>query len=420
MTTIRKHSRRFLSAAVIFIVAAPVLFAQTVDDEIRAAFENAGKVKPSSTTPKPPTTPVNKPNADAQGTSPLKNVPRLPDQPTQARPRFDAQAAREEGEKSRTSRPTFPSTPGSPDGSTESPIRRPESRFPTPPPTPTIPPSRRHNTDAQTAPQLPTEPVEKHKTDFEKLGQAGPATIPLGTEGELSLPAGYIFIPATQAAPLMNAMGNFTDENFIGLVVPDDEDSQAFIIIDYIPTGHIKDNDSSQISNADAILTSLKRNTEEGNKKRREQGHDTLEVQGWAEKPRYDKVNHRLIWAVNARNIGESDSFVVNYNTRVLGRTGLFVLNLVTEPETLQADKRYAEDILAATKFLPGRTYADYNPSTDDTAEYGLTGLILGGGALIAAKKFGLLAFLVLFLKKGWFIIIIVGGALWKFLFGRK
>jgi uncharacterized membrane-anchored protein len=272
---------------------------------------------------------------------------------------------------------------------------------------------------AQTAEQIQAE-RQAALEEAGKVQQVGPIVIPLGTEGEISLPSGYTFIPAKQAVRVMNAIGNPTEEaGFMGMVFLADSEDDAFITIEYATTGHIKDDDAHQISNADGILAGVRSSTEEANKIRKQKGHSILEIQGWAEKPRYDKSNHRLVWAINAKD-DANGHFVVNYNTRVLGRTGVFVICLITAAETLPQNKHYAESILAATKFLPGRTYADYDPNTDHTATYGLTGLILGGGALIAAKKFGLLALMIIFFKKGWIIILLVIGALWKLLFGGK
>jgi len=49
---------------------------------------------------------------------------------------------------------------------------------------------------------------------------------------------------------------------------------------------------------------------------------------------------------------------------------------------------------LSKTRFEDGKRYQDFNASTDKVAEYGLTGLVLGGAGLGLAKaaKIGLLA----------------------------
>ncbi|NJL72321.1 MAG: DUF2167 domain-containing protein, partial [Candidatus Competibacteraceae bacterium] len=47
--------------------------------------------------------------------------------------------------------------------------------------------------------------------------------------------------------------------------------------------------------------------------------------------------------------------------------------------------------MLDRTSFVKGASYADYQPGKDKDSGLGITGLILGGGALAAAAKFGVL-----------------------------
>ncbi|MDH3742912.1 MAG: DUF2167 domain-containing protein, partial [Hyphomicrobiales bacterium] len=53
-----------------------------------------------------------------------------------------------------------------------------------------------------------------------------------------------------------------------------------------------------------------------------------------------------------------------------------------------------------------GRSYSDFDASTDHVAEYGLGALVAG----VAAKKLGLFALIAAFFVKGWKVILI-GGA---------
>lgn len=56
-------------------------------------------------------------------------------------------------------------------------------------------------------------------------------------------------------------------------------------------------------------------------------------------------------------------------------------------------------NILPKLTVKSGERYEDFNASTDKISEYGLTGLILGGAGLAVAKKVGLLALLIAFLR---------------------
>lgn len=247
----------------------------------------------------------------------------------------------------------------------------------------------------------------------------GPAQLPWVNEATMSLPEGFIYVPRPQADQLMDAFGNSYDERFIGLVFPAD-DANWLVVAEYEHSGHIAD-DEARDWDTDELLSQLKAGTKEGNKRRREQGIGELEVLGWAEEPSYDPATHRLIWSLAARDTASApgEPQTINYNTYVLGREGYVTLNLVTDSEAIATDRAAAHTLLAGLAFDPGRTYADFDASTDKVAAYGLAALVAG----VAAKKLGLLAAAAAFLVKfGKLIAVAVlggGAALWKKLRGK-
>jgi uncharacterized membrane-anchored protein len=247
----------------------------------------------------------------------------------------------------------------------------------------------------------------------------GPNTVQLKNQAQLSLPAGYGFVPPKEGAAVMDMLGNQTDERFIGLVFPEAEKSQWFVTMDYEASGYIKDDDAKHWD-ADELLQNLKDGTEAGNEHRRDIGVSEIEVTRWVEKPAYDPQTHRLVWSAEAREkSGQDPDPVVNYNTYVLGREGYVSLNLITNSSTVEADKPAAHELLAAVNFNDGKRYSDFDSSTDKVAAYGLAALVGG----IAAKKLGLLAAAGVFLAKFAKLIIVglaaAGGAVAKFFKGR-
>jgi uncharacterized membrane-anchored protein len=78
----------------------------------------------------------------------------------------------------------------------------------------------------------------------------------------------------------------------------------------------------------------------------------------------------------------------------VLGRKGFVSINLITDARMLDKHRSAARAILSATSFASGMRYEDFQSATDTVADYGLTGLVLGGVGLGVAKlaKVGLLA----------------------------
>jgi uncharacterized membrane-anchored protein len=72
----------------------------------------------------------------------------------------------------------------------------------------------------------------------------GPNTVPLKNQAQLALPAGYGFVPPKEGAAVMDALGNQTDESFIGLIFPEADESSWFATLEYEPSGYIKDGDA--------------------------------------------------------------------------------------------------------------------------------------------------------------------------------
>lgn len=265
--------------------------------------------------------------------------------------------------------------------------------------------------EAEAGPQLPW--------------QEGPKPIDLGHGVKLDLPETHAFLGMPQAGELMKKMGNLYNEDLLGLVISKDEKEQNDYIVTlrFEDSGHIKDDESLD---GKELLDSIREGEEEYNEERKKLGFSPMHAAGWDEEPHYDKANHRLIWGLI---IEAPDGGSINYNTRILGRTGFVSLNLVTDKQHLAQYKPAGAMLLSRTGFEKGQTYADFNESTDKVAEYGLTGLVLGGAGLGLAKaaKIGLLAKfgkgLIALLIAGKKVIVaaVIGlGALVKKLLGGK
>jgi uncharacterized membrane-anchored protein len=247
----------------------------------------------------------------------------------------------------------------------------------------------------------------------------GPSTVTLRDQAQLNLPAGFRFIPAKEGAAVMDRMGNQTDKNFLGLVLPA-EKGEWFATLDFDPAGYIKDGDAKEW-NADELLKNIKEGTLAGNEHRKELGVPPIEVTRWVESPKYDSGSHRLVWSAEVRDLGgHEEDPAINYNTYVLGREGYISLNLVTAASSIESDKPIAHQLLSAVDFNSGKRYGDFNSSTDKVAAYGLAALIGG----IAAKKLGLLAMVGLFLVKFAKLIFVAvlgfGATIAKFFKGKR
>lgn len=237
----------------------------------------------------------------------------------------------------------------------------------------------------------------------------GPQAVQLGHGLKLDVPEPHLFIGMPEAGKMMESNGSFHNEDLLGLVIPKIEEPGDgwFVVIRYEASGHVADDEAID---ADELLAAMKEGQEEANQERRQRGFPALELHGWQEPPTYVRGKHHLVWGLNLSSV---EGNTLNYNTRVLGRTGFASLNLVLDPADFQRYRPEAVRLLEATHFESGSRYEDFVSGQDQAAEYGLTGLIVGGLGMGAAKaaKAGLLAKLGLLLVKGWKIVAVAAVA---------
>lgn len=209
--------------------------------------------------------------------------------------------------------------------------------------------------------------------------QKGPSVGQLGINAEVKIPEGYIFANARDTRTLMEATKNPISNSELGFIARADE--EWFVVFEFDDDGYVKDDDKTALD-ADALLKSIKEGTAEANKERTRRGWPTLTTLGWETPPRYNETTHNLEWATKAESEG---SVVINHNTRLLGREGVMRVTLVTDPETLATTLPKFRQMLEGFEFKEGHRYTQFRAG-DKTAAYGLTGLIVAGGAAAAVK----------------------------------
>jgi len=242
--------------------------------------------------------------------------------------------------------------------------------------------------------------------DFQVLH--GPATATMQDVAEIGVPEGFIFLDGDQTRMMMQSYGEPVSGKEVGMLAPTNADWSVFF--DYADVGYVKDDDKDEL-NADKLLKSIREGNEEGNKMRRRNGVAPLNLIGWEQEPRYDDTTHNLEWAIRFESEGQP---ILNYNTRLLGRKGYMSVVLVVEPDALQSTLPEFRKLLADYHYQTGESYAEYRPG-DKVAKYGLAALVVGGAA-VGAAKMGLLGGLLVFLKKGWKLIVVGIAAIGAFL----
>lgn len=263
------------------------------------------------------------------------------------------------------------------------------------------------------------EPEAPRLTWKERIAELQPAegTVKVGKWAEVKLTEGWLFIADHNAQQFLEAVGNPRDPSVLGVAfAPDYEESGVFAVYSYADEGHVKDDENPDF---DELLVTMKEAAKEGSKERKKAGMAGVELLGWAEPPHYDKAQHKMYWAEKLAFEGQ-DEPVLNYNVRVLGRTGHLVVQGVGGIEQLAQVAEHSKNLLSATEFVEGQRYENFDPAYDKVAAYGIGGLVAGKIALKAGlfAKLGLL--FAKFLKPLLVVLAVAGAAIVKVFASRR
>jgi len=243
--------------------------------------------------------------------------------------------------------------------------------------------------------------------------QKGPLAGKLEDLATIDVPESMEFISGrVESKKFIEATKNLSSNQEVGVLLPEDPDAGWWVVFEFDPIGYVKDDEKGSLD-ADTMLDSMKEGTKRDNKERKQRGWGELELVGWHTPPRYNATTQNLEWATRLRgSAGRED---VNYNVRLLGRRGVMSVTLVGDPDQMDQAVAALQKLLAGYKYTPEQSYASFKTG-DKIAEYGLTGLVVGGAIAVAAKT-GLLAKLWKFILLG---AAAVGGALKKLFGGKK
>jgi uncharacterized membrane-anchored protein len=231
----------------------------------------------------------------------------------------------------------------------------------------------------------------------------------LGSRADIAIPGGYRFLGSGDASKLMEYYGNLSDGSELGFITPDD--MEWFAVFEFEDIGYVKDDEKDQLD-ANAILQQLKEGQKAANEELSRRGLSTLNVLGWHTPPFYNTQTKNLEWAIRLSSSDGGE--ILNYKTKLLGRRGVMDVVLVCSEDQLASVVPHYQGLLQGFSFKKDESYAAYTKG-DKIAEYGLVGLIAGGGLLVAAKS-GLLAKLWKPILAG----LVIVGAFFKRIFRGK
>uniref|UniRef100_UPI00404A24DE DUF2167 domain-containing protein n=1 Tax=Flavobacterium sp. TaxID=239 RepID=UPI00404A24DE len=231
---------------------------------------------------------------------------------------------------------------------------------------------------------------------------------------QLKVPKGFRFLDKEQSNYVLSDLwGNPSDSSILGMLVPENrgvlEMNSWVFTISFDEMGFVKDDDADDVD-YDDLLAEQQKEFEEINPQRIQEGYQPIQFVGWAADPFYDKDKKVLHWAKELK-FGDDDSNTLNYNLRILGRKGVFILNAVATMNELPEVNANLAKVIASVHYKEGHKYADFNPDVDNVAAWTIGGLVAGK---ILAKA----GFFVL-LAKFWKVIALAvaggGGAIWNY-----
>jgi uncharacterized membrane-anchored protein len=265
---------------------------------------------------------------------------------------------------------------------------------------------------------LPAQAQDSSATAFSKIPwKTGPSTDDLGQEAQVAVPDDCLFVGEDGTRQFMELNENPVSGIERGTVLcrlvdaKGETESTWFAVFEFEDSGYVKDDEKESLD-ADAILASLKKGNEHGNKERKERGWDAIYLDGWQSAPHYDERTRNLTWATRLH--AEDSSRVLNHSVRLLGRGGVMSVDLVVSPEYYDRALPAFDAMIGGFQYKPGHTYAEWRQG-DKIASYGLTALVAGGTGAVLAKT-GLLQ------KFAKAILVALAGAaaaVKKFIFGK-
>ena len=218
----------------------------------------------------------------------------------------------------------------------------------------------------------------------------------IASKAVVKVPEGYAFLGESDTSRFLELAGNPPRPDHY-LIAPKSLD--WFAIFSFDDSGYVKDDE--KIDSAE-LLKKLRSSDEAGNKERKRLGMSAIYTDGWAVEPHYDTQTKRLEWGLRLRDEGGRP--VVNYTSRILGRSGVMEATLVADPDTLTSDVAQFQKVLTGFEYNSGQKYSEFKQG-DKVAAFGLAALVLGGAAAVATKK-GFWAVLGGFFAAGWKFII--------------
>lgn len=193
----------------------------------------------------------------------------------------------------------------------------------------------------------------------------------------------------------------------------DGPEADTQVVYTFHKIGFIETNDWEDNINKDEMLEEIQDGTKEANKQRAE-GYPDLFVDGWAQEPFLDRDKNIVYWAISAHD--SNNDKLVNAKALKLGRQGYTEILWIGDAEQFTNSETILEPVLANYQYIEGFQYDDFIPGKDTVAAAGVGALVykLVTGKVAAKAGVGVIAAILIFAKKFWFVIFLPFIWFWK------
>ena len=189
---------------------------------------------------------------------------------------------------------------------------------------------------------------------------------------------------------------NGTEFNYIKFYATNSDRAQYMFF--YEPSGYVKNDDWTDV-HPEKFLKQIIKNYKVSNQDRERNGQPIVLSASWKKKPYLDGVHNSVYYALNVK--WSDNTSTVEGTALILGREGY------TTAKYVEGESGYQEQMLLNLskmhKFNATKEYKDWK-SGDKVAAVGI-GALLATTLGVKALKPGIIAGLLLLLKKFWFII---------------
>jgi uncharacterized membrane-anchored protein len=265
------------------------------------------------------------------------------------------------------------------------------------------------------------ESQDAYEAEITKLRwKKGPGTYALGdSHARVSLPKGIEIITGADAERMAYLLNGIELPETVA--VAQTRASDAIIYVDYFAEGFVTDDDWSEID-PDALLEEISATNDAANSERASNGFAPMHTVGWLIPPTYDAQKNMARWAIELEENGER---FANIQVIKLGRHGYHQITWAGPVHGADGTPMFLRAMMDSHNYDEGFRYTDYIEG-DALAGFGIGALVTAtaigskpGKGVIAA----IVGAAVLIVKKAWFVVLGVIGAIGAFvkrLFSRR